>query len=157
MQTIAGEGEKERFEQRIEEIDTLTERVIGAAIAVHRALGPGLSESVYAKAMALELTALDIPFAREVCADITYRSIMIGEGRADLVVDHRLIVELKAVETLLAVHSAQVIAYLKMLNLPAGLIINFQVAKLAHGVRRLNHPDRHRLIIPSSCPDAPTS
>ena len=118
----------------------ILERTIGAAIAVHEALGPGLQESVYAKAMDLELSARKIPFSSEVHVSLEYRGQAVGEGRLDLLIENTLVVELKAVESLLAIHTAQLITYLKMTGHPLGLLINFNVPLLKQGLRRVTHP-----------------
>ncbi|HEY3287605.1 MAG TPA: GxxExxY protein [Gemmatimonadaceae bacterium] len=119
------------------EPDVLTERVIGAAIEVHRHLGPGLLESVYATAMEQELVARNIDFASEVMLPVSYKGATLdGLLRIDLVVDRDLVVELKAVDTVLPVHCAQLLTYLRLGGFSRGLLINFNVIKLAHGVRR---------------------
>ncbi len=117
--------------------DVLTERVIGAAIEVHRQLGPGLLESVYLAAMEFELLARGISFASEVYLPVRYKgSLLDGSLRLDLVVERELVVELKAQEGLLPVHCAQVLTYLKTGGFERGLLINFNVSKLVNGVRR---------------------
>ncbi len=117
--------------------DALTERVIGAAIEVHRQLGPGLLESVYLAAMEFELLARGISFASEVYLPVRYKgSLLDGSLRLDLVVERELVVELKAQEGLLPVHCAQVLTYLKTGGFERGLLINFNVSKLVNGVRR---------------------
>lgn len=117
--------------------DPLAHTVLGAAIAVHKALGPGLFESVYRDCLALELA--DIPavrVAREVALPVTYRGVRIDRGfRLDFVIDDRLVIEIKSVENLLPVHSAQVITYLKLSGLHQGLLINFNVTRLMDGVK----------------------
>ncbi|MCX5762380.1 MAG: GxxExxY protein [Gemmatimonadetes bacterium] len=117
--------------------DVLTERVIGAAIEVHRQLGPGLLESVYLAAMEFELLARGISFASEVYLPVRYKgSLLDGSLRLDLVVERELVVELKSQEGLLPVHCAQVLTYLKTGGFERGLLINFNVSKLVNGVRR---------------------
>lgn len=115
----------------------LSGRVIGAAIEVHRTLGPGFLESVYESALCVELEARRIPFTRQVLVELGYKGHAVGEGRIDLVVDGDLIVELKAVEKLLPLHELQVLSYLKVTGRPLGLLINFNVEVLARGVRRV--------------------
>ena len=110
--------------------DALTERIIGAALRVHRALGPGLLEGLYQKALAVELGRAGLLVARERRVVVRYLDESIGEQRLDLVVDDRVIVELKAVETLAQVHRAQLLTYLRISGLPIGLLIN-------HGVEHL--------------------
>ncbi len=115
----------------------LTGRVIGAAISVHRELGPGFLESVYESALCVELECLAIPYTRQVVVELGYRGRPVGEGRIDLLVDGFLVVELKAVETILPIHEAQVLSYLKATGHPVGLLINFNVVALRRGVRRV--------------------
>lgn len=117
--------------------DRLCRRVIGAAIAVHRELGPGYLESLYEEALAIELTALGVPFIRQPEITVKYREVDVGHGRLDFLVGERLIVELKAVESLLPIHSAQVISYLRATGLHLGLLVNFNVPVLRAGVKRV--------------------
>lgn len=119
------------------ELDRLGHRVIGAAIEVHRLLGPGYLEEVYEEALAVELTLRSIPFQKQRAIDLDYKGQPVGHGRLDFLVDNRLVVELKAVESLHPVFTAQVISYLKTLNLPLGLLINFNVAILKNGLCRV--------------------
>lgn len=123
--------------EALSENDELTGRVIGAAISVHRALGPGFLESIYEEAMALELTALSIPFARQVPVTVLYRDQPVGEHRLDLLVNAELVVELKAVDALAAIHTAQVLSYLKATGLHRGLVVNFRVSLLRQGLKRV--------------------
>ena len=126
----------------VEDLDSLSERVIGCAIAVHRSLGPGLLESIYRDCLILELKAEKIRVEKEIGVPLTYRGERIaGRLILDLLVDGRLVVELKAVEHIQSVHLAQVITYLKLTGHPAGLLLNFNAASLRAGLRRLDHPD----------------
>jgi GxxExxY protein len=109
-----------------EEVNRWSHEVIGAAIEVHRILGPGYLEALYEEALAVEFEARDIPFVRQSILTVTYKSRLIGESRLDFLVGDRLVVELKAVETLLPIHSAQVLSYLKATRLSLGLLINVQ-------------------------------
>lgn len=118
-------------------LNQLSQSVIGAAIEVHRELGPGFLESVYEEALSQELTARQIPHVRQAIINIRYKGSLVGEGKLDLLVDKRLIVELKSVETLAPVHKAQVISYLKTTGLFLGLLINFNVPVLKDGVQRI--------------------
>jgi GxxExxY protein len=111
--------------------------VIGAAIEVHRLLGPGYLESVYQEALCIELSLRGIRFARQVPVGVTYKGKIAGEARLDLLVDERLVVELKAVETLAPIHVAQVISYLKATKLTLGLLITFNVTVLRRGIKRV--------------------
>ena len=116
----------------------LTERVIGCAIEVHRTLGPGLLESTYQQCLAHELGVQEIPFASEVDLPIDYKGIKLNCGyRLDLMVDGRLIVELKAVDEVSGLHQAQLMTYMKLAKVSLGLLINFNVTRLVDGVRRI--------------------
>jgi len=127
------------------DIDALTEKVIGCAIEVHRTLGPGLLESVYRECLIIELRAAGLHVESERRMAIDYKGHRVAEAlRIDLLVDGRLVLELKAVERLHPVHQAQTITYLKLLDLPAGLLLNFNAVTLKAGLRRVNHPDRHQ-------------
>ena len=119
------------------ELNRVSGEVIGAAIEVHRALGPGFLESIYEEAMCDELQLRRLPFARQVAIAIPYKGRIIAEQRLDLLVADRLIVELKAVEALAAIHTAQLLSYLKATRLVLGLLINFNVHQLVTGVRRV--------------------
>jgi GxxExxY protein len=126
-----GEGERGRFVG-------LTERIIGACIEVHRALGPGLLESVYEVCLARELSDIGIAYARQVPVPVSYKGVHIDCGfRLDLLVDGQVLVELKAVERLLKVHVSQTVTYLKLTGVEVGLLVNFNVPCLVDGVRRL--------------------
>ncbi len=118
-------------------IDTLATATIGAAIEVHRILGPGYLESVYEEALAFELSLRKIPFERQKIVGVDYKGKDVGEGRLDIFVDKRLVVELKAVDAFVPIHSAQVISYLKATKLPLGLLINFNVPLLKNGIKRI--------------------
>jgi GxxExxY protein len=123
-------------------IDALTELVIGAAIAVHTALGPGLLESIYRDALVIELTARGIKVQAEVSVPVFYRGQRIrGDLKLDLLVDGRLIIEIKAVDRLNPVFQAQVLSYLRLTGHPAGLLLNFNATTLRAGLKRLDHPD----------------
>ena len=105
-------------------INQLTKRVIGAAMEVHSLLGPGYLESAYEQALAIELESRHISFERQKSFALCYKRQAIGEGRMDFYVNHMLVVELKSVDSLLPVHVAQVIAYLKATDQKIGLLIN---------------------------------
>ena len=115
----------------------LTERVIGAAIEVHRDLGPGYMEAIYEQALAIELAERAIPFARQVALPLVYKGRPIGHGRVDFLVADVLVVELKAVDAILPVHIAQALSYLKAGPFGIALLINFKVALLRDGIRRV--------------------
>jgi GxxExxY protein len=118
------------------DLDRLAHSVIGAAIEVHRLLGPGFLEAVYEEALCIELRLRGIPFARQVVVALDYKGQAVGEGRLDLLIDGSLIIELKAVDMLLPIHSAQLLSYLKMTGHPLGLLINFNVPILKYGIKR---------------------
>ena len=118
------------------ELNRLTEQIIGAAIEVHRRLGPGLVESVYETAMDHELALRGIARDRQVPIRIPYKDIEISGQRLDLLVEGKVIVELKAVESLAPIHRAQLLSYLRAAHLRVGLLINFNVPKLVDGVVR---------------------
>ncbi len=117
---------------------TLTEQIIGAAIQVHRELGPGLLESAYETCLCHELSLSNLKVDRQKVIPITYKGILLDAGyRLDLVVEDQVIVEIKAVSELLPVHEAQLLSYLKQVGGGRGLLINFNVKLLKHGLRRL--------------------
>ena len=110
---------------------------IGAAIEVHRHLGPGLLESIYEECLASELESRGITHLRQVSLPVRYKGRDLGSRhRIDLLVDNRLIIEIKSVETILDVHKAQLLSQLRLTNLASGLLINFNVARLHEGIRR---------------------
>ncbi|HEY0866110.1 MAG TPA: GxxExxY protein [Fimbriimonas sp.] len=118
--------------------DSLSRQVLSAALEVHRALGPGLLESSYEGCLAFELALQGLAFKRQQRLPVAYKGYRIDCGyRLDLVVEERLLVEIKAVQTLLPIHEAQVLTYLKLSSLPTGLLINFNVSRLRDGIRRL--------------------
>lgn len=125
--------------QGMQEINELTHAVIGAAIEVHRHLGPGLGESLYEQAMRVELQLQNIPYECQRSIALIYKGQAIGHGRLDLLIDSRLVVELKAVDTLMPVHEGQVLTYLKAGGYKLGLLINFNVPRLRDGIKRLIH------------------
>lgn len=123
-------------------LEQLTEKIIGCAIRVHEAFGPGLFESIYKPCLVIELNAsrLEVDTMRRI--PLTYRGHNIDAHFCpDIVVQNRVIIELKAVEALTHIHKAQVITYLKLTGLPIGLLINFNVERLVDGVRRIVRPD----------------
>jgi GxxExxY protein len=117
--------------------DPLTESIIGCAIAVHRVLGPGLVEATYEEALCIELKLEGLTFTRQLRVPIEYRGHLIGEYRPDLVVEGGVVVEIKSVERLIGLHQAQLLAYMRVLKLPVGLLLNFNGETLRSGVRRL--------------------
>lgn len=119
------------------EINKLTDAVIGAAIEVHRQLGPGFLESTYHRALAIELELREVAFETEAPVQLDYKGRMIGEGRIDLLVDGQIIIELKAVDKLASIHKAQVISYLKATGHIVGLLRNFNTEVLRDGIKRV--------------------
>jgi GxxExxY protein len=118
--------------------DTVTERIIGACIEVHRLLGPGLLESAYEDCLCYELNLRNVAFRRQVSLPVEYKGILLDCGyRIDLIVDETVLIELKAVDQLLPVHVAQVVTYIKLGGFRVGLLINFNVTSLRQGIRRL--------------------
>ena len=116
----------------------ITEKIIGCAIEVHRALGPGLLESAYEQCLCHELSLSKLSFQRQIELPVVYKSINLACGyRMDLVVEVLVIVELKAIEQVLKIHEAQLISYLRLYKKTVGLLINFHVAVLKNGVRRI--------------------
>jgi GxxExxY protein len=127
-----------------EEIEALTEKIIGCAIEVHRILGPGLLESVYRECMMIEMRRKGLRFDCEQHIPLAYKGQRIGGAlKLDLLVEGSIVVELKAVERFHPVHSAQVITYLKLTGCPAGLLMNFNSTTLRAGLKPLDHPDRY--------------
>lgn len=122
------------------ELDELARRVIGAAIQVHRALGPVHLESVYEKALCVELTRVGINFIAQHPFTVFYEGEPVGDSRADVLVEGQLLLELKAVEQFAPIHPAKALAYLKGLNLHLGLLINFNVPLLKDGIKRIINP-----------------
>jgi len=117
--------------------DPLTHRIIGCAMEVHRRLGPGLLEATYEEVMCIELTEQGISFVRQAGIPVFYKGHLIGEHRPDLVVQDRVVVEVKSVERLIGVHQAQLLAYMRLLKKPVGLLLNFNSEVLRTGIRRL--------------------
>jgi GxxExxY protein len=120
------------------ERDVLTDRIIGFAIEVHRHLGPGLLESAYEECLCFELNQIGIDFKRQVPLPVVYKSVRLDCGyRIDIVVEGRLILELKAIERLMAIHEAQVLTYMRLSGIHTGLLLNFNTPVLKDGIRRL--------------------
>lgn len=118
--------------------EILTEKVIGAGIEVHRALGPGLLESAYEQCLCHELALGKLELRRQVELPLLYKGIRLDCGyRMDLVVANELVVEIKTVEKILPIHEAQLLTYLKLSGLRIGLVLNFNVPVLKDGIRRL--------------------
>jgi len=120
-----------------EELETMAQEVIGCCLEVHKELGPGLLESVYPRAVAMELEDRGISFEMEKPLRVNYRGQLLCHQRLDMFVDGRLVLELKSVEMLHPIHVAQVISYLRLTKSRLGLLINFNVPLLKQGIRRI--------------------
>jgi len=121
-----------------EEIDVLSNKIIGAAIEVHRLLGPGLLESAYEECLSRELELRGIKVKRQVILPLEYKGVKIESAyRLDLLVENTIILELKSVTTIEPIHESQLLTYLKLTNLWLGLVINFNVPLLKEGIKRI--------------------
>jgi GxxExxY protein len=127
-------------------INRITSKIIGAAIEVHRQLGPGLLESIYQRCLRRELSTLNLAFEVEKTVDVNYKGESLDSGlKLDFFVQDLVIVELKAVEALAPIHEAQVLTYLKLTGAPIGLLINFNVRVLREGIQRILNK-QHELV-----------
>ena len=116
----------------------MTGKVIGLAIEVHRNLGPGLLESAYEECLCWELKQAGLSVQRQIALPVVYKDVKLDVGyRVDVIVENRLILELKTVEKLLSIHEAQLLTYLRLTGLKTGLLINFNTAVLKDGIKRL--------------------
>ncbi len=123
--------------------DNLSHEVIGAAIEVHRLKGPGLIESIYEKCMMRELSLRQIDAVNRRVVQVEYKGLVFDEPlRFDVLVEDCLLLELKCVQEVLPIHKAQLLSYMKVLNVPLGLLINFHAMKLVDGI--------HRMILPGA-------
>jgi GxxExxY protein len=118
-------------------LNRITNAVIGAAIEVHRHLGPGHLEFVYEQAMVVEMTLRRMSFERQVEVQLVYKGRMVGKGRLDFLVENAVVLDLKSVEHLASIHTTQMVPYLAITGHPLGLIINFNVPALRHGIKRI--------------------
>lgn len=120
------------------ERDPLTHEIIGAAIEVHRHLGPGILESAYEHALCFELGLRGIPLRRQVSLPVTYKNQRLEIGfRPDLIIEEKVLVELKCIEKLMPIHDAQLLTYLRLSGIRVGLLINFQSQPLVNGIKRM--------------------
>ena len=120
--------------------DALSNRIIGACIEVHRALGPGLLESAYEACLCRELTLAAIGYDRQRPLPVEYKGVALDCGyRLDIVTEDLVVIEIKAVDSLLPVHEAQLLTYLKLTGISLGLLVNFNVPRLREGVKRMVH------------------
>jgi len=130
MIETAGVGAKLRYEE-------LTEKILGAAIEVHKSLGPGLLESAYEECLCHELNLRGLHFERQITVPVTYKSVNLDCGyKLDLLIEDTVILELKCVDRIASIHEAQLLTYMKLLHKPVGFIINFNVAVLRAGIVR---------------------
>jgi len=120
-----------------DELELLVTKTIGCCVAVHKELGPGLLETVYARAVRIELGLSGMTFDSERIVPISYRGVYLCNQRLDLIVQEQIIVELKSVERLNPVHRAQVVSYLRTTGLRIGLLVNFNVSAIQEGIRRV--------------------
>ncbi len=119
--------------------DFITEKIIGAAIEVHRQLGPGLLESTYERCLAKEFDLRTIRYERQKLCSLSYKGITIEEEyRIDFLVEMEIVVEIKSLEEISAIHHAQLLTYLRLLKRRRGLLLNFNVPVLSAGIRRLS-------------------
>ena len=117
--------------------DSLSNQVIGLAIEVHRELGPGLLESTYEMCLAHELRSHNIKFVTQMALPVEYKGLGMDCGyRVDVMVDEKLIIELKCVDSLQRIHEAQLLTYMKLANIKTGLLINFNIGLLKNGIKR---------------------
>lgn len=126
------------------DINDISKNIIGAAIDVHKVLGPGLLESAYEECLCHEFTLRNVQFTRQYEIPVQYKGVNLDCGyRLDLMVENKIVVELKSVEKLMPIHDSQLLSYLKLSNCSVGLLINFNVPILKQGIRRkvLNYAD----------------
>lgn len=127
-----------------DEVNILSKRVIGIAIDVHRALGPGYTESIYEKALCMEFDSIGMPYVNQLPIEVVYKDSIVGEGRIDFLIEGKLIVEIKSVGSLAPIHITQLRSYLKATGMELGLLINFNETRLADGIRRVVFTSRSR-------------
>ena len=121
----------------IEELNKITEKIIGCAIEVHRNLGPGLLESIYEKALCYEFTVNNIIYQNQIIVPIIYKETTLGTHIIDILVENEIIVEIKAVERMNPLYEAQLLSYLRICDKKLGLLINFNVPYLREGIKRM--------------------
>jgi len=128
--------DQKRFEPLSNEVERLIHDTIGSCITVHRELGPGFAEKVYVRAICLELAANGLPFEQEKRFEVRYRGEVVGSVRLDIIVGGVLVLEIKAIEQVAPVHHKQILNYMRVARLRAGLLINFNVGILPEGLSR---------------------
>ncbi|QQS34288.1 MAG: GxxExxY protein [Acidobacteriota bacterium] len=125
-------------EHAVERVNSLTESIIGCAIEVHRAIGPGLLESAYEECLCYELAQNGLSFQRQVPLPVIYKGVKLDcRYKLDIIVENAVIIELKAVDRIIAIHEAQLLSYLRMLDLRVGLILNHHSSVLKNGIKRI--------------------
>jgi GxxExxY protein len=137
---VSGEEAEILVDEEMEpnpDLNRVTNRILGCAIEVHRNLGPGFPEEVYQKAMELEMTRQGISFVPQYPFKVLYKGTIVGTGRLDFLVEGEVIVEIKAVEMLAAIHTAQTISYLRATHMKLALLLNFNVRRLKDGIKRI--------------------
>ena len=123
-------------------LEDVTQRIIGCAIEVHRELGPGLLEAIYQECLTIELERARLSFEEQRPVAVIYKGRTLAQRfRLDLVVNRKVVVEIKAIDNVHPAHLAQVVSYLKLTGCPAGLLLNFNKATLREGMKRLSHPE----------------
>lgn len=128
-----------------EKADKLSSEIIGAAIEVHRIKGAGLLESIYERCLARELELRSVAFSKQQCVTIEYKGLTFEENlRFDLLIANCLLIEIKAVQDVLPIHKAQLLSYMKLMDIPMGLLINFHAPRLVDGITRLILPGAGR-------------
>jgi GxxExxY protein len=129
---------KHRGTENTESKDTITEKIIGAAIEVHKSLGPGLLESVYETCLCLELELLGIAFERQKTLPVVYKGVRLETGlRIDIVVENTVVVELKCVEKMAPIHESQLLTYMRLSGITTGLLLNFYTPRMIDGIKRM--------------------
>jgi GxxExxY protein len=119
------------------DLNRITNDILGAAIEVHRTLGPGFPEAVYCKALEVEFAARGISFRPQCSFDVTYKGVVVGQGKMDFLVEEKVILEIKAVEAFAPVHTAQTVSYLRATRHKLALLVNFNVRRLKDGIKRI--------------------
>jgi len=127
-----------RRAEKMPEHDMLSDKIIGCAIAVHRELGPGLLESIYEEALSLELAAMGLSFCRQVELPVIYKgTLLAGSFRVDMLVENSIVLELKCADSIIAIHKAQLLSYMRLGGWKTGLLFNFMSTVLKNGIYRM--------------------
>ena len=129
---------KHRGTENTEGKDSITEKIIGAAIEVHKSLGPGLLESVYETCLCHELQLLGMTFERQKTLPVVYKGVRLEAGlRIDIVVENAVVVELKCVENMVPIHESQLLTYMRLSSITTGLLLNFYTPRMIDGINRM--------------------